>query len=71
MDISPVNPAIYHDYIRHIDGEDYFENDKMDVENTLCINCTAAFDPAILSLFVRTREGIIWWHHHHCGADIV
>ena len=51
-------------YIEHVDNDLPTDDDIMDIENTLCLNCCLPYDPAAdRILFTRLRTGeIIWWH---------
>jgi hypothetical protein len=52
--------------IEHIDGEDVEDHDHTGIGISECINCSSVYMPGMPILFARTRDGLIWWHRHHC-----
>lgn len=54
--------------IEHIDGDDVQADDDTAIAALRCINCTDVYNykPDMPILFARTKDGLIWWHRHHC-----
>jgi len=68
MDPSGMTRAAVYGPVQHIDDRQASPDEYTDVRHSSCINCEQPYNPDMNVIFVQTREGLLWWHRHHCTA---